>query len=243
MNNLTALRFVLIFVSLFILVNCSDIKNKKVLSWDKVARNEMVKNQIVARGITDKTIINAMLEVKRHKFVPKNIEKFAYNDYPLPIGDDQTISQPYIVALMTEKLGLKHEDRVLEIGTGSGYQAAILSLIVKEVYTIEIIPSLANSSSQRLREFGFSNVQVRCGDGFLGWSEAAPFDAVIITCAPPEVPEPLIEQLVEGGRLIVPLGEGFQILTLFKKIEGKLEKTEIIPVRFVPMKGMIEEQK
>lgn len=240
---MTALRFVLIFVSLFILVNCSDIKNKKVLSWDKVARNEMVKNQIVARGITDKTIINAMLEVKRHKFVPKNIEKFAYNDYPLPIGDDQTISQPYIVALMTEKLGLKHEDRVLEIGTGSGYQAAILSLIVKEVYTIEIIPSLANSSSQRLREFGFSNVQVRCGDGFLGWSEAAPFDAVIITCAPPEVPEPLIEQLVEGGRLIVPLGEGFQILTLFKKIEGKLEKTEIIPVRFVPMKGMIEEQK
>ncbi len=243
MNNLTALRFVLIFVSLFILVNCSDIKNKKVLSWDKVARNEMVKNQIVARGITDKTIINAMLEVKRHKFVPKNIEKFAYNDYPLPIGDDQTISQPYIVALMTEKLGLKHEDRVLEIGTGSGYQAAILSLIVKEVYTIEIIPSLANSSSQRLREFGFSNVQVRCGDGFLGWSEAAPFDAVIITCAPPEVPEPLIEQLVEGGKLIVPLGEGFQMLTLFKKIEGKLEKTEIIPVRFVPMKGMIEEQK
>lgn len=240
---MTALRFVLIFVSLFILVNCSDIKNKKVLSWDKVARNEMVKNQIVARGITDKTIINAMLEVKRHKFVPKNIEKFAYNDYPLPIGDDQTISQPYIVALMTEKLGLKHEDRVLEIGTGSGYQAAILSLIVKEVYTIEIIPSLANSSSQRLREFGFSNVQVRCGDGFLGWSEAAPFDAVIITCAPPEVPEPLIEQLVEGGRLIVPLGEGFQMLTLFKKIEGKLEKTEIIPVRFVPMKGMIEEQK
>lgn len=240
---MTALRFVLIFVSLFILVNCSDIKNKKVLSWDKVARNEMVKNQIVARGITDKTIINAMLEVKRHKFVPKNIEKFAYNDYPLPIGDDQTISQPYIVALMTEKLGLKHEDRVLEIGTGSGYQAAILSLIVKEVYTIEIIPSLANSSSQRLREFGFSNVQVRCGDGFLGWSEAAPFDAVIITCAPPEVPEPLIEQLVEGGKLIVPLGEGFQMLTLFKKIEGKLEKTEIIPVRFVPMKGMIEEQK
>ena len=242
MNNLTALRFVLIFVSLFILVNCSDIKNKKVLSWDKVARNEMVKNQIVARGITDKTIINAMLEVKRHKFVPNNIEKFAYNDYPLPIGEDQTISQPYIVALMTEKLGLKHEDRVLEIGTGSGYQAAILSLIVKEVYTIEIIPSLANSSSQRLREFGFSNVQVRCGDGFLGWPEAAPFDAVIITCAPPEVPEPLIEQLVEGGRLIVPLGEGFQMLTLFKKIEGKLEKTEIIPVRFVPMKGIIEEQ-
>lgn len=239
---MTALRFVLIFVSLFILVNCSDIKNKKVLSWDKVARNEMVKNQIVARGITDKTIINAMLEVKRHKFVPKNIEKFAYNDYPLPIGEDQTISQPYIVALMTEKLGLKHEDRVLEIGTGSGYQAAILSLIVKEVYTIEIIPSLANSSSQRLREFGFSNVQVRCGDGFLGWPEAAPFDAVIITCAPTEVPEPLIEQLVAGGRLIVPLGEGFQMLTLFKKIEGKLEKTEIIPVRFVPMKGIIEEQ-
>ena len=233
----------LIFVLSFILVNCSDIKNKKNLSWDKIARKEMVQNQIVARGITNKKVINAMLEVERHKFVPEKLEKLAYNDYPLPIGEDQTISQPYIVALMTEKLNLKDGDKLLEIGTGSGYQAAILSLIVRLVYTIEIIPSLANSASQRLHEFGFSNIHVRCGDGFLGWPEAGPFDAVIITCAPPEVPEPLIKQLAEGGRLIVPLGDNFQILTLFKKVEGKFEKTEIIPVRFVPMKGMIEEQK
>jgi protein-L-isoaspartate(D-aspartate) O-methyltransferase len=144
---------------------------------------------------------------------------------------------------MTEKLALKGNERVLEIGTGSGYQAAILSLIVKEVFTIEIIPSLAESADKRLKELGFRNVKVKCGDGFLGWPEVAPFDAVIITCAPSKVPEPLIEQLAEGGRLIVPVGENFQILTLYKKINGKLLKAEIAPVRFVPMKGIIEGEK
>jgi protein-L-isoaspartate(D-aspartate) O-methyltransferase len=202
----------------------------------------MVQKQIVERGITDTAVINAMLSVERHKFVPKDYESHAYDDYPLPIGEGQTISQPYIVALMTELAALKKTDRVLEIGTGSGYQAAILSVIVKEVYTIEIIPSLAQSAQERLHDMGFTNVRVRCGDGFLGWPEAAPFDAVIITCAPPEVPQPLIEQLTEGGHLVVPLGSDFQVLTLYKKIAGELQKTEIVPVRFVPMRGLIEEK-
>jgi len=227
---------------LSLIIGCADTKGKNGVSWHDVARREMVHNQIVARGIMDTNVINAMLSVERHRFVPKELERLAYSDYPLPIGEDQTISQPYIVALMTEKVALQSSHRVLEIGTGSGYQAAILSLITREVYTIEIIPSLAQSAAERLKELGYNNVYVKCGDGFLGWPEAAPFDAIIITCAPPEVPQPLIEQLAEGGRLIVPLGDNFQVLTLYTKVNGKLEKTDIAPVRFVPMKGIIEEQ-
>ena len=224
------------------MTGCADTKSKNGISWYDVARREMVHNQIVARGITDTNVIDAMLSVERHRFVPKELERLAYNDYPLSIGEEQTISQPYIVALMTEKLALQSSHKVLEIGTGSGYQAAILSLITQEVYTIEIIPSLARSAAERLKELDYNNVYVKCGDGFLGWPEAAPFDAIIITCAPPEVPPPLIEQLAEGGRLIVPVGDNFQVLTLFKKVDGKLEKTDIAPVRFVPMKGIIEKQ-
>ncbi len=227
---------------LSLMTGCTDTKRRSDSSWYDVARRDMVQTQIVARGIADTNLINAMLGVERHRFVPKELERLAYNDYPLPIGEEQTISQPYIVALMTEKLALQSSDRVLEIGTGSGYQAAILSLITQEVYTIEILPSLAQSAAERLKELGYSNVYVKCGDGFLGWPEAAPFDAIIITCAPSEVPQPLIEQLAEGGRLIVPLGDDFQILTLYKKVDGILEKTDIAPVRFVPMKGIIEEQ-
>lgn len=228
---------------MFTFLNCNNNKVKKeTISWDQVARKDMVQRQIIERGITDTSVINAMLNVERHVFVPEEYERSAYGDYPLPIGEGQTISQPYIVALMTERLELKEEDKVLEIGTGSGYQAAILSVIVKEIYTIEIVPSLAASAAQRLKDLGFSNVYVKCGDGFLGWPEAAPFDAIIITCAPPEVPEPLIEQLTEGGRLIVPVGSQFQMLTLYKKVEGELQKTDIIPVLFVPMKGMIEDK-
>jgi protein-L-isoaspartate(D-aspartate) O-methyltransferase len=222
---------------------CSNNKtDKETVSWHTVCRRDMVQKQIIERGITDTAVIDAMLSIERHKFIPREYESHAYSDYPLPIGEGQTISQPYIVALMTELLALQETDKVLEIGTGSGYQAAILSVIVKEVYTIEIVPSLAQSAQERLRDMGFKNVQVRCGDGFLGWSEAAPFDAIIITCAPPEVPQPLIEQLTEGGRLVVPLGSDFQILTLYKKIAGELQKTEIVPVRFVPMTGLIEEK-
>ncbi|MGQ9818216.1 MAG: protein-L-isoaspartate(D-aspartate) O-methyltransferase, partial [bacterium] len=152
----------------------------------------MVEKQIIARGIKDNNVINAMLKVPRHRFVPEEYERYAYTDGPLSIGEGQTISQPYIVALMTEVLELKGGERVLEIGTGSGYQAAILSLIAKEVYTIEIIPALAESAQKRLKSLGYKNVYVECGDGFLGWPGAAPFDGIIITCAAPRVPEPLI---------------------------------------------------
>lgn len=223
------------------LVNCAAKNSRDDVTWDELARKDMVISQIQARGIKDKRVLDAMTTVERHKFVPKNLEKFAYSDHPLPIGADQTISQPYIVALMTERLELKDTDRVFEVGTGSGYQAAILSLLVEEVFTVEIIQSLADSAAHRLERLGFDNVHVRCGDGFLGWPEAAPFDAIIITCAPPKLPEPLIEQLAEGGRLIVPLGEEFQMLTLYTKVEGELQKEEIVPVMFVPMRGIIEQ--
>lgn len=221
---------------------CAAKNNQKEVSWDILARKDMVDSQIEARGIKDDRVISAMLKVERHRFVPKSLEKLAYGDFPLPIGEEQTISQPYIVALMTEEIQLASTDRVLEVGTGSGYQAAVLSLLAGEVFTIEIIESLADSAAKRLNVLGYENVHVRHGDGFLGWPEKAPFDAIIITCAPPELPEPLIIQLAEGGRLIVPLGENFQILTLYTKVAGVLEKKEIIPVRFVPMKGLIEEQ-
>ncbi|MDH4211277.1 MAG: protein-L-isoaspartate(D-aspartate) O-methyltransferase [candidate division WOR-3 bacterium] len=232
---------VLIFIILSV-IDCAAKSNKKEVSWDVLARKDMVYNQIKGRGIKDDRLVNAMLEVERHKFVPESLEKLAYGDYPLPIGEDQTISQPYVVALMTDELQLKATDRVLEIGTGSGYQAAILSLMVKDVFTIEIIASLADSAARRLASLGYRNVHVRHGDGFLGWPEEAPFDAIIITCAPSELPEPLVLQLAEGGRLILPLGDDFQMLTLYRKMAGALEKREIIPVRFVPMKGLIEEQ-
>ncbi|MGQ9701428.1 MAG: protein-L-isoaspartate(D-aspartate) O-methyltransferase [bacterium] len=212
------------------------------MSFYESVRKQMVEEQIIARGIKDKNVIDAMLKVARHKFVPKEYEKYAYTDGPLPIGEGQTISQPYIVALMTEMLELKGEEKVLEIGTGSGYQAAILSLIAKEVYTIEIIPALAKSAQQRLESLGYKNVYVKSGDGFLGWPESAPFDGIIITCAAPRVPEPLIEQLAEGGRLVMPEGDEWQMLVLYKKVNGQLKKTEFIPVRFVPMKGKIQEK-
>lgn len=229
----------LIFIVLFI-SGCAK-NTQKHNPWDQLARRQMVNEQIIARGIKDTNVINAMLKVERHKFVPREYERYAYTDGPLPIGEGQTISQPYIVALMTEVLQLKSGEKVLEIGTGSGYQAAILSLIAKEVYTIEIIPSLAHSAQHRLESLGYKNVKVKCGDGFLGWPEFAPFDGIIITCAAPRVPEPLIEQLAESGRLVMPEGDELQMLVLYKKIEGRLEKQELIPVLFVPMKGKIRE--
>jgi protein-L-isoaspartate(D-aspartate) O-methyltransferase len=237
-----AIGCVSIFVAAIALAGCAAKNNREGSSWDVKAREEMVNRQVKARGITDANVIAAMLKVERHKFVPKALERLAYGDHPLPIGEEQTISQPYIVALMTERLELKATDRVFEVGTGSGYQAAILSLLVDEVYTVEIIESLADSAAARLDRLGFHNVYVRCGDGFLGWPEKAPFDAIIITCAPPKLPEPLVAQLAEKGRLIVPLGDDFQVLTVYEKIGGALKKEEITPVLFVPMKGLIEEQ-
>ena len=206
----------------------------------KKLREDMVETQIKARGIKDENVLLAMFKVPRHKFVPENERDFSYGDYPLPIGEGQTISQPYIVALMTELLALKPGDRVLEIGTGSGYQAAILAEIAKEVYTIELMEPLAERVSKLLKQLGYSNINVKHGDGFLGWPEFSPFDAIIVTCASEKVPPPLLKQLSEGGRLVIPVGVDFQELKLLKKKDGKIITKNIIPVRFVPMKGIIE---
>ncbi len=186
-------------------------------------------------GIRNETVLAAMLRVPRHRFVPGDIRSLAYEDRPLPIGLDQTISQPYVVAFMTEVVRPSPGDRVLEIGTGSGYQAAILAELVKEVDTIEIIPELAARASTTLRDLGYRNIRTRVGDGYLGWPERAPFDAIVVTAAPPEVPAALVAQLAVGGRMVVPVGTGDQELRLITRhADGTTEKT-LIPVRFVPM--------
>ena len=202
-----------------------------------VLREQMVRKQIVARGVKDSKVIEAMKKVPRHLFVPEEFRDQAYEDYPLPIGEGQTISQPYIVAYMTEALELKPADRVLEIGTGSGYQAAILAEIVRDVYTIEIIPGLGNRARQTLEEMGYNNIWVKVGDGYKGWPDKAPFDAVIVTCAPEEIPEALIEQLKDGGRMIIPVGKENSVQSLVKGLKkgGKIEVIDKLPVRFVPM--------
>jgi len=196
----------------------------------------MVELQIKKRGVADERVLDAMFKVDRHNFVPEAVKKLAYTDQPLPIGYGQTISQPYIVALMTELAGIKADDRVLEIGTGSGYQAAILAELAKEVYTIEIIPELAKRSENLLNALGYKNIKVKQGDGYLGWPEHAPFDVIIVTCSPTDIPEKLVEQLSEGGRIVIPVGQhGDQILKLLIKHSGKIVERDVIPVRFVPM--------
>ena len=199
------------------------------------ARKRMVQDQIIDRGVTDLKVIKAIQSVPRHEFIPWINRNLAYADKPVPIGYNQTISQPYIVALMTELLQLKGNEKVLEIGTGSGYQAAVLSLLCKEVYTIEIVRSLAKWSGQRLKKLGYDNVEVRYGDGYLGWPEQAPFDAIIVTAAPPEIPQELVNQLKEGGRMVIPVGQDYQNLQVVEKKKGKGKIRNIIPVRFVPM--------
>ena len=198
-------------------------------------RERMVTEQIAARGVNDARVLDAMRKVERHLFVPKELEAIAYADEPLPIGHGQTISQPYIVAYMTEAASLKPTDRVLEIGTGSGYQAAILAEIVKEVYTIEVSEALYQAAEKRLAGLGYKNVHFRTGDGYAGWPEEAPFDAVIITAAPPEIPEAVVEQLKAGGRMVVPVGDFFQELCLITKKESGFDRRSLLPVRFVPM--------
>ena len=195
----------------------------------------MVTYQIEARGVKDGRVLEVMRKVERHWFVPQELQHLSYEDTPLPIGEGQTISQPYIVALMTELLQLKGEEKVLEIGTGSGYQAALLAELAKEVYTIEILPTLASRAEKLLKDLGYKNIKVKCGDGYLGWPEFAPFDAIIVTCAPEHIPQSLIEQLAEGGRLVIPVGVSYQELKLLVKTAGKIEQKDIIPVRFVPM--------
>ena len=199
-------------------------------------RAKMVESQIIARGIRDKAVINAMLKVDRHIFVPTEYIHQAYEDYPLPIGDGQTISQPYIVALMTQSLDLSKSSRVLEIGTGSGYQAAILAEICDSVYTIELFTSLSKQAEKTLLKTGYKNIRLKTGDGYNGWKEFSPFDAIIVTCAPTHVPHALQEQLAEGGKMIIPVGEGdFQELILYVKKNSKIHAKSIVPVRFVPM--------
>lgn len=192
---------------------------------------------IKEKGITDPKVLNAMSKVRRHLFVPEAFKKQAYADYPLPIGQDQTISQPYIVGFMTQALKLKGGEKVLEIGTGSGYQAAVLGKIAKQVYSVEILCELAETAKIRLSGLGYKNVTVRCGDGYKGWKEHAPFDAIIVTAAPDHVPQPLVDQLAQGGRLIIPVGKFFQNLILIQKTDKGIVKKEVLPVRFVPMTG------
>ncbi|MCK5358376.1 MAG: protein-L-isoaspartate(D-aspartate) O-methyltransferase [Elusimicrobiales bacterium] len=201
----------------------------------KTKRESMVKTQIENRGIKDKKVLGAMLKVERHEFVPLELRNYAYKDRPLPIGKGQTISQPYIVALMTELLELKGGEKVLEVGTGSGYQAAVLARLAKKIYTIEIIPELAAGAEKLLKNLGYENVEIKAGDGWLGWKEHAPFDAIIVTCAPGEMPLRLIEQLADDGRMVLPLGTGYQELKLIRKTKGVIKIENIAPVRFVPM--------
>lgn len=202
--------------------------------WTEM-RKEMVKEQILARGVTDAKVLRAMEKVERHLFVPEEMTEDAYSDHPLPIGYGQTISQPYIVAYMTEQAKISSGDKVLEIGTGSGYQAAVLAEIAEKVYTIELIEPLASRAEILLERLGYDNIIVRTGDGYQGWAEYAPFDAIVITAAPPEIPVGLIGQLKIGGRMIVPVGIGSQELRRIVRTEDGYESTPLLAVRFVPM--------
>jgi protein-L-isoaspartate(D-aspartate) O-methyltransferase len=202
-------------------------------------RERMVDQQIAARGVRNSAVLDAMRTVPRHEFVPEQLRQSAYADSPLPIGLAQTISQPYIVALMTELVDPKREHRILEVGTGSGYQAAVISRIVKEVYSIEIIPQLAQTAAQRLLRLGYGNVMVREGDGYQGWPEHAPFDGILVTAGATDIPQPLIDQLKPGGRMVIPVGltTGSQILKVIeKRPNGSIQTREVIPVRFVPLR-------
>ena len=211
-----------------------------VISQDKDPylkdRNDMVNMQIRARGVKDPAVLEAMRNVPRHLFVPEDMMAYAYDDSPLPIGHDQTISQPYIVAFMTEAIRPEKDFRVLEVGTGSGYQAAVLSAIVDSVFTIEIIEKLGADAGALLQELGYGNVVVRIGDGYAGWEEKGPFDAIVVTAAAKQVPQPLIDQLKDGGRMIIPVGGQFmtQQLVLLEKKDGRVKRENLMYVRFVP---------
>ncbi|MBN2030074.1 protein-L-isoaspartate(D-aspartate) O-methyltransferase [bacterium] len=242
-------RILLCFMGLFLFgLFCQQLSKEHIdMNQDSqgsfaLERRRMVEEQIMTRGVEDTLVLNAMMKVERHLYVPEPYRPYAYNDEPLPIGHDQTISQPYIVAYMTEALRLKGGEKVLEIGTGSGYQAAVLAEIAREVYTIEIVEPLAKQASDILQAEGYDNVFCRCGDGYQGWPEKAPFDAIIVTAAPPRIPEPLVEQLKEGGRMIIPVGTYFQELVLLTKKDGEISKKQLIPVRFVPMTGEIQKK-
>jgi protein-L-isoaspartate(D-aspartate) O-methyltransferase len=217
----------------FVMTGCSSTPDDAYVQQ----REQMVQMQIVSRGVADEGTLHAMRTVPRHRFVPVDEVSNAYADTPLPIGGGQTISQPYMVAAMTELVGAMPGQRVLEVGTGSGYQAAVLASIVDTVFTIEILPALADMARDRLFALGYRNVVTRCGDGYLGWPEHAPFDAIVITAAAEEIPAPLVAQLREGGKLVIPVGSPYDIQTLVlgQKLNGQFTRREVMPVRFVPL--------
>jgi len=229
-----ALEKYIIFSLGIMIISC--VQSQPQVDRFKELRENMVRTQIVSRGVTDKAVIEAMRKVERHLFVPEVYIQQAYGDHPLPIGYGQTISQPYIVAFMTEILKLDKSSKVLEVGTGSGYQAAILAEICDSVYTVEIVQELGNRAKQLFEELGYSNIKVKIGDGYEGWAKYSPYDAIIVTCAPTHVPEPLEDQLKEGGRMIIPVGERYiQELVLLTKKNDTLRHSSVLDVRFVPM--------
>lgn len=212
----------------------SQTQNNDTLHWKEEAK-KMVRQQLISRGIADQNVLRVMQNTPRHLFVPENLRQEAYRDGPLPIGKGQTISQPFIVAIMTELLKLKGHEKVLEIGTGSGYQAAVLAQLVDTCYTIELVKKLADDVSVRLKQLGYTNVVAKCGDGYQGWSKHAPFDRIIITAAPPEIPKTLVEQLKPDGIMVLPVGKYYQELIVVTKTKRGIKRESIIPVRFVPM--------
>ena len=234
----------LVCTASFLPGGCSPRTQTAVPAGDwTTQRKEMVKQQLVTRGIRNKRVLEVMAKVPRHEFVAESVRDLAYNDGPLPIGEGQTISQPYIVAFMTEAADPKPDHRVLEVGTGSGYQAAVLGELVGAVYTIEIIPKLAEQATVTLERLGHANVHVRTGDGYLGWPEAAPFDSILVTCGADHVPEPLCEQLKPGGKLIIPVGPAHDLQWLKvieKSASGEMVSRSVLPVRFVPLRRASE---
>ncbi len=234
------LIFILLIFIIFLLIVIYEHDKIDEIDDYIEKRQNMVVSQLKSRDIVDSKVLQAMLTIPRHEFVDEGIRESAYNDYPLPIGEGQTISQPYIVALMTQLLELKGGEKVLEIGTGSGYQAAVLAEIVKEVYTVELYESLSKKSEILLKNLGYKNIYFKIGDGYYGWEEYAPYDAIIVTCAPDHVPPPLLKQIKDdGGRIVIPLGGVWMVQTLMKieKIEGEVSSKGTMGVRFVPMIG------
>jgi protein-L-isoaspartate(D-aspartate) O-methyltransferase len=230
---MAALKIYLILLYLIILT-CPGKQSSE--DHFTIQRKFMVEHQLKARGIQNPLVLSAMMTIQRHRFIPKQYQNASYSDAPLQIGHNQTISQPYVVAYMTEKLNPRNNQKVLEIGTGSGYQTAVLSKLYKEVYTIEIIPPLGEKAKELLEREGCNNVKVKIGDGYQGWIEYAPFDAIIVTCAPESVPPLLVEQLADGGKMIIPVaGRNIQMLYLLEKKDGKIRIFETLQVMFVPM--------
>lgn len=230
----------LLFTALFIAILAAESAACDVQSdlrdWQR-ERVRMVNEQLKARDIRDERVLSAMLSVPRHLFIPESVRDGAYRDSPVPIGYGQTISQPYIVAFMTQALNVEPDDRVLEIGTGSGYQAAVLSVLAKEVFTIEIVEPLAERARATLMDLGYRNVQVRADNGYRGWPEHAPYDRIIVTAAPPDVPEALVQQLKIGGVMAIPVGVSDQELRIMRRLQTGMETVATLPVRFVPMVG------